>query len=634
MKGVLFVLLLFHFSSGYGFKKEVFYPASDIPPQMIENANSVVRNREALLEIQSKTKIRYTIKEIVTVLNSNGDKEGVLYMPYNANSKPTVITANFYDATGNIIKKVKDSEIYDQCYFDGFSLYSDARFKTITPQISIYPYTVEYECTYDFNGMVDYPDWMPCDAYFKSVQYSSYTIKIYDDSEIRIKESKIEASKKAESGEDCTVYFWEIENSEAMEYEPFSPALYELIPYVEVSPITFSYYEKEGNMSTWDDFGDWINMLLIDKDILPEERITQLKELTAGMSDPFEKVKTVYAFLQEKTRYVSIQLGIGGFQPFAAATVDEVGYGDCKALANYTKAMLTSVGIESYYTLVKAGRDAEEVDPDFPSQSFNHVIVAVPLANDTIFLECTSQFAPCGYLSDFTSDRYALLISENGSKLVRTKSYDEKVNTWQSNTTVNINESGSASIFDTVCFRGTQYDMVEDELRKTKDKQIEAEFKSNKIPGARILDISYLAQKEKIPNATRMRNIEVDKFATKMGDRFFFPLNVLNKRTAIPRKCKDRKYPFEIDKPYSDFDRIVYILPEGYGVEYLPAPKDLVNEFGEFSYQIRQDGNKLIYERKDVHLSGKFPAEKYMDFVNFSKEIVGADGQKVILKKL
>jgi hypothetical protein len=59
-----------------------------------------------------------------------------------------------------------------------------------------------------------------------------------------------------------------------------------------------------------------------------------------------------------------------------------------------------------------------------------------------------------------------------------------------------------------------------------------------------------------------------------------------------------------------------------------------MNVIVSFRYQIRQDGNKLIYERKDVHLSGKFPAEKYMDFVNFSKEIVNADSQKIILKKL
>ena len=56
-------------------------------------------------------------------------------------------------------------------------------------------------------------------------------------------------------------------------------------------------------------------------------------------TDPIEKAKIVYKYMQEKTRYISVQVGIGGFKPMLAKDVDRLGYGDCKALSNYTKAL-------------------------------------------------------------------------------------------------------------------------------------------------------------------------------------------------------------------------------------------------------------------------------------------------------
>lgn len=634
MKKILFVLFLFSCTYSFSSAKDAFYPVSEIPSGLLKNANSIVRNKEIFLDIKSKTKITYTIKEVVTVLNSNGDRAGILYLPYDSNIKPTITKACFYDSGGNEIKKVKKSEIYDQCYFDGFSLFNDARFKRITPHLNVYPYTVEYEYSFEYDGVIDYRNWLPCDAYNKSVQYSNFNIQIFDNSKIRIKENRIGEAINTVDSEGGISYFWEIKNMNAIEYEPYSVELFNLVPFVQISPVEFSYYGKEGNMSTWTEFGDWINNLLLEKDNLPLDRINQLKQLTAGNLTEFEKVKLVYEFLQEKTRYVSVQLGIGGFQPFSAKTVDEVGYGDCKALVNYMRAMLSGIGIKSYYTLVNAGSSAEEIDPLFPAQEFNHVILTVPMENDTVFLECTNQFSPCGFLGDFTSDRYALMVSENGSSLVRTKRYDESDNTWHSRAKIVLNNTGTANIVDTVDLQGEQYDIVESELRKTKEKQIETALKNNKIPGAKFVDISYIAEKNVLPKATRTRKFEVIKYATLMSDRMFFPLNVLNKRTSVPRKDKNRKNDFELGMPYSDTDRITYSLPEGYGIEYIPESKELKSEFGSYSYKINVKNNRLFYERRDIRLTGQFPSEKYMDYVNYSKEIVNLDNQKIILKKL
>ena len=96
-------------------------------------------------------------------------------------------------------------------------------------------------------------------------------------------------------------------------------------------------------------------------------------------------------------RYVSIQLGIGGFKPSAAKFVDEKKYGDCKALTNYMKNLLSVVGIASYPALINAGYNKYPADTRFPSDPFNHVILCVPMEKDTVWLECTSNNAKAGF---------------------------------------------------------------------------------------------------------------------------------------------------------------------------------------------------------------------------------------------
>ena len=121
-------------------------------------------------------------------------------------------------------------------------------------------------------------------------------------------------------------------------------------------------------------------------------------------------------------------MGIGGWQPFEASLVDQYGYGDCKALSNYTKSLLESLNIEARYTLVKAGEDEPNIISDFPSRQFNHVILCVPNQGDTLWLECTSQTNPFGYTGTFTSDRDVLVVTDGGGKIVHTPVYSQKDN--------------------------------------------------------------------------------------------------------------------------------------------------------------------------------------------------------------
>ena len=98
-------------------------------------------------------------------------------------------------------------------------------------------------------------------------------------------------------------------------------------------------------MDNWQTYGAWQYQLLNGRDQIPPTLKEELQKADSQNCNThlIEKIAAVYQYLASTTRYVSIQLGIGGLQPIAAADVHRTGFGDCKGLSNYMRAMLTVI---------------------------------------------------------------------------------------------------------------------------------------------------------------------------------------------------------------------------------------------------------------------------------------------------
>ena len=70
-------------------------------------------------------------------------------------------------------------------------------------------------------------------------------------------------------------------------------------------------------------------------------------------------------------------MGVGGYQPHAAADMFRGKYGDCKDKATLLSAMLSSVGVHSALLMVDTERGV--IDPDAPSIIGNHMIAAIEI---------------------------------------------------------------------------------------------------------------------------------------------------------------------------------------------------------------------------------------------------------------
>src|SRR5690606_15081789 len=233
-----------------------------------------------------------------------------------------------------------------------------------------------------------------------SVQQSSYE-NIKDPSfEIKYKTLEILEKPEINIKDKKEILVWEIKNLRASRVEHYSLSKEDRLISVRVSAVKLAYENIKEEYIVWLIYSKWLyNNLLKCRTNLSSETQSFVKELVKDVKDQKEAAKLIYEYVQKKNRYISVQVGIGGFMPMKASEVDALSYGDCKALTNYTAALLKVVGINSHYTEVYAGKNKVNYLRDFASGGQgNHIILCVPFGKDTTWLECTSKDAPFGYL--------------------------------------------------------------------------------------------------------------------------------------------------------------------------------------------------------------------------------------------
>jgi transglutaminase-like putative cysteine protease len=630
MRIVLLMLVFCGFAAIAGDPK---FPVSAIPDELKKNADVVFREDQMTFTISSKSRASLHVYEVVTIFNDKGRRYATKVIGYDKLSKISSFKAVAYDANGNVLKKLKSSEIHDQSAFDGFSLYSDNRLKAAELTQGTYPYTVEFEYEVEYKYLFMIPGYVLLPEERMSVQHSSYELIYPKELKPRFKTLNLEKEPTItlmKDGSEATR--WEFENVMPVKFEPNGPPHADLVSSIMVAPTTFEFDGYLGSMNSWDEFGIWISSLNKGRNELTEETKQKVLQLTAGKKTTEEKVKAIYEYMQNKTRYVSIQLGIGGFQPFEASVVDQTGYGDCKALSNYMVSMLEVAGIKAHYALIRAGRGAPEMKEEFPSSQFNHAVAAVPNGKDTIWLECTSQISPFGYAGTFTGDREALIITDKGAQVVKTTSYPEELNTQNRSADVYVTLTGDAKAKIKTIYSGLQYenDNLDGILNNQYDLQKKWVMNTTDIPSFDVNSFKFENKKNKIPSAVVSLDLSLRKLASVSGKRLMLSPNLMNRSKFIPEKLEKRKTEIIEDFGYIDNDTIRYHVPDEIYPEVLPQPVKISSRFGEYESTYTLDQGLIVYTRKLKINKGRFPANTYQEFVDFYKSVNRADNAKLV----
>jgi len=608
------------------------YKYDDIPQKLLNNADAVVRTDQISFEILSIEKAIYKRKLAITILNKDAGEHAYLSLNYNKFFKIIDIIAKVYDKNGVLKKTLFKNDAADVSIIESTQMYSDDRCKILNLSSTDYPYTVEYEYTIKYEGLINIPSFWANSNDRSSVQQKSFQIIKPEGFNLRFTERNLKQKCSIDTIAKNIIYTWDYKNILASKSEAFLPSSLVIEPVVYAAPTEFKFGDYQGKMDTWQEFGKWYATLNQNIDELPENVKTDISNLTKNTSDVHQKAKAIYEYMQNRTRYFNVSIGIGGFKSETAAKVHQSGYGDCKALTNYTKALLKLAGIKAYNTLVLSGEN-KDIDPSFPSNTFDHVILCIPNANDTIWLECTNQSIPFGYLGSFTCDRNVLIIEENGGKLAHTPRYLGSENSISVSGIIKYLPFNNTKVFLNFNFSGLSSESLGNIKNLSKNEQKEAIYRNLGIQNFTIEGLKIKNGNSSIPKVEMDLNLDILGFGFKTEKRIIFNPKVSIIDKSIPEPDSSRQFDIAINNSKMYSDSIIIEMPVGYIIELIPEQKSIISEFGSYSRQIIQSNNNLIYIRKEIVNKGIYSKSKYQEFRNYFKEILLHDKENIILKK-
>lgn len=622
MKRLIYALIIaFVMPAGaYAYKLSV----DSIPLELRENVAAVLRTHQMVYTVLSPGKARASYRMVLTLMNESADNLRLFEINYDNFMAVTRINAAVYDANGKFVESIPSSRIMDVSESGGFI--SDARMKRIIFPVNRYPFTIEVEYDVTINGSLNLEQWTFHPDPYLSVEESAVQYIIPNLVPFRYSEHYMNASFDSIRTADKTIYTWVQRRIPAVRKWYFSPLAVSRPPFLLTSIEDFEFGGLKGSMRTWKSLGQWAWELNRGLDRLSDAEKKRIADLTSGLKSDREKAEVLYRYMQSRTRYSSIQLGIGGYKPAPAMEVSEKGYGDCKGLTNYMFALLKEAGITSFYTWVRSGTN-RFIIPSFVADQFDHIILCVPLQGDTVWLECTSQTIPFNYLGSFTCDRDVLLITPEGGKMVRTPQF---LNSYRKSTGVITLERREAA---RVSLKMTSGGLGFDKNRIFYGKSVtEMKRMINEVMALGTFETdtaSYREIKQGEPVSELSFDLTLNDFAIVAGTRIHF------------RPCLNsfQRQPFDtvsvrIYEVEDEIDSIVYRFPAEYRAEYIPPPVFAEGPCGSYSYKVEalNDGS-LLFMRKLSLKKGIYAGDRARELFAFLNTAARSDQRRIYLNR-
>ncbi|WP_324720744.1 DUF3857 domain-containing protein [Salinimicrobium sp. HB62] len=593
-----------------------------------QNIRSQVLKNETRITIDNKNR-KKTVKTVSIQINNKSENSlAHVEIRHSPLQDFSFGHARIIDFQGNTLRKIRKKDLTTRNDLSYAAFYQDDLITEFDLYWHQYPYTIEYSYTIEEREFIYLSWWTP--VLFSSVPTLKGSLEVNVPLDYKINVSQTDDVVFTEAViADRKILQWNAAFDGDVENEIFSPPVQESIPVVRVVPENLNY-GVPGSTESWSTFGSWLNELNEGTDLLPLREKHVIKRLIKDSKDQEEIVRRLYHYLQDHTRYINVAIDVGGLKSYPADYVCTNKYGDCKALTTYMKSMLKSVGIKSYYTVINAGKNEARINTDLPGQQFNHVILAVPLQKDTIWLENTSGSLPFNYLGTFTQDRYALAVGDEKSELITTpelklpdvlveRDYkyllDEK-KVWQSQVTL--------------ILRGDAFeDFRHALLKQDKEDKLVQVNKSLGVRGFEVREWSLMDfHRDSSSVKIQVSGLPPNPVREIGSMKIINPLKISIPDFEDPDK---RTLEVRVRYPINRTDKTEYHLPFEAKDVQIPEGITLKGDYGEYSVSFHRENNSIITREKFTLLKKIIAIEEYPQFYSFLQSIINYKKTTAIL---
>jgi transglutaminase-like putative cysteine protease len=425
--------------------------------------------------------------------------------------------------------------------------------------------------------------------------------------------------KTAIEGDD-RVYSFAATDVAKIDAEPAMPGAAETTPYLHLS-----------TYATWSEVAAWYWHLIEDQLAADDDlRRTARGLVTPGMSDG-ARVRAVYDFVVENTRYVGLEFGIHGYKPYKVTQVLARRFGDCKDKASLMVALLREVGVPAELVLVRTRRGGR-LDPQPASLAvFDHAIVYVPELDR--YLDGTAEFAGPTELPTEDQGVMVLRVGAGGGKLTETPIFPSATSRVERRWQVAVDPGGDARIDESLSIRGAAAAGWREHYQTPGERaERYGRVWDGRFPGARLISVEMPGIGDRDAPVTVRSAVSVPHFAQAISGQ-----GISGRGLELPVSGRDpdfartyarlsaRRLDLVLAYPWQHDEELTYRLPAGWhllsGGLGADAAREIGSAFGRFHLDVTADGD-VVRVRSFLDVArARIAPDEYPRFRAFLGEI-------------
>lgn len=569
-----------------------------------------------------------TIDSVAFQINNKYGEEDVSVV-YDKLNKLKNFKAWVEDCTGKRIGTLPKEAFEDRNLYQEATMYNDLRERVCNSNYPVYPHRFFYTSTVSTESILSLAHWEHRSTSAKPMTLAELWIHRPINYPVQtLIKGIVGVTEDTTNQRVNTRYLLKptVQSEEALR----NPAAIKPQNFVWVVPERIDY-GIQGSSKSWADFGNWVGKLNQGLTQLPENEQSKARALVFGLKDTVSMVRVLYHYLQDHTRYVSVQLGIGGLKSYPASDVSINKFGDCKSLSNYMKALLECVGIGSHFVLVNRDENPSVFYQDFPTSQFNHMMLVVPVGHDTIWLENTSSNCAMGYVDVTTQNRPVLLVDGKNSRLIRSPELNADAIFGHRSLKVECSPDGDASITVHHIGRGWEYEYM-------KSLSMEVNAKSQ----FRYLD-PFIQFKHYEMDRFGFMKVNRDSMYSSLEMKFRMPrfLQTTQTDAFLPQIpiykgsldfYKPDNHTLQYPRPVLETDTVIYHLPVSLSLDYLPDPVLLTCPYGKYHSEFTKSGSLVVGIKSFFVQQGIYEPEAYRILYDFIQKVNESEKKMILLK--
>jgi hypothetical protein len=409
--------------------------------------------------------------------------------------------------------------------------------------------------------------------------------------------------------------------------------------------------------TTWQSVAGWYAGLAKDRYEVTPQVAARIHDLVANARTRDDSIRAVHRWVAQDIRYVSISLGLGGYQPRAPQTVLETGFGDCKDKATLFVAALRSMGMNAYPVLLSADGGVERSMPSIGQ--FDHAIAAVErrpremaagsggndAASPYLFTDLTSDVTAYGTLPFSEQGEFALVVHPDGRGEEVTLPLDPiTANRSETRLVGAISERG---LFDGRlesaewgAGEGALRELFSTPLDSTKRANFMRAIASRWFQGADgdslvAFDGKNLGARPQISLLVRHGRATSPSGETQILTIPLSNLSGMREMADELERRAPRRLPIDATKilgQSTGYTELRFTLPAGWHAR-LPKGVNETSAFGSYVSEYTQTGRELRISRRMTGARGVLPPERVGDLITWLRAVGADDAKFIVIEK-